>query len=121
MKYSLPRGFSYDIFKGSYTIKKGNVSTQDSYMDGPVAYVSMKGSLSLPKQQYDVVLKVSPHITASLPIVATIAGGPVAGIATWVASKIINQGMKQVSAYTYKITGPWNSPVVQQLSITQKK
>jgi uncharacterized protein (TIGR02099 family) len=114
-------GFSYDIFKGNFKINKGVVKTNDSYIDGPVAYVSMKGALNLEKKKYDVILKVAPHITASLPVVATIAGGPVAGIATWVASKIINQSMKKVSAYTYKITGPWEHPVVQQISITQAR
>ena len=77
--------------------------------------------MNVAKKLYDVRLHVSPHITASLPIVATIAGGPIAGVATWVASKIINQGMQQVTGYTYKITGPWANPVVEQVSIYKKK
>jgi uncharacterized protein (TIGR02099 family) len=111
-------GFSYDMFKGSFKLNQGVMSTKDTYIDGPVAYASMNGQLNLVSKNYDLILKVAPHITASLPVVATIAGGPVAGIATWVASKIINHSMKKVSAYTYKVSGPWDSPVVQQLSIT---
>lgn len=118
-------GYSFDEFKGTFTIKHGVMNTQDSYIDGPVAYASMKGDLDLAKQLYDVDLRVSPYIMASLPIVVTIAGGPiagpVAGIATWVASKIINKGMQQISAYTYKISGPWADPVVQQVKIYRKK
>lgn len=114
-------GYSFDILKGSFEVRDGAISTQDSYIDGPVAYASMKGSLDLARQLYDVDLQVSPHITASLPIVATIAGGPVAGVATWVASKIINQGMQKIRAYTYKISGPWKQPVVQQVSIFRKE
>lgn len=114
-------GYSFDILKGSFTINQGVMTTKDSYIDGPVAYAGMKGNLDIGRQLYDVDLRVSPHITASLPVVATIAGGPIAGIATWVASKIINQGMQQISAYTYKVSGPWKHPVVQQVGIFRKK
>ncbi len=115
------QGYSFDIFSGSFQLKNGVMTTEDSYIDGPVAYASMKGDLDLAKQMYDVDLRVSPYITASLPVVATIAGGPIAGIATWVASNIINKSMQKISAYTYKISGPWSTPVVQQISIVRKK
>lgn len=115
------QGYSFDIFQGNFTINKGRMNTEDSYLDGPVAYASMKGDLDLVKRVYDLNLKISPHITASLPVVATIAGGPVAGVATWVATKIINQGMQKISAYSYKVSGPWKQPVVQQLSIIKKR
>ena len=97
------------------------MSTNNAYLDGPVSYVGMKGSLDLDNKLYNLKLQITPHITASLPIVATIAGGPIAGIATWIASKIINQGMRKVTAYTYKITGPWDKPVVQQYLKKSKK
>lgn len=114
-------GYSFDEFKGDFILKNGIMSTQNSYLDGPVAYAGMKGDLDLVKRLYDVDLRVSPYITASLPIVATIAGGPIAGIATWVASKIINKGMQQISAYTYKVSGPWADPIVQQVHLYRKK
>lgn len=113
-------GYSYDTFQGHFTLNNGVMYTKDSYIDGPVAYASMKGELDIIKQLYDMKVHISPHITASLPIVATIAGGPIAGIATWVASKIINHGMQKISGYTYKVTGPWQSPIVQQVNIIRK-
>jgi uncharacterized protein (TIGR02099 family) len=115
------QGYSFDVFQGNFSVNKGIMNTQDSYLDGPVAYASMKGDLDLTRRSYNLNLKISPHITASLPVVATIAGGPVAGVAAWVATKIINQSMQKISAYSYKISGPWSQPVVQQLSITKKK
>lgn len=110
-------GYSFDEFRGDFVMRNGILKTENSYIEGPVAYASMKGKLDIAKQYYDLDLKVNPHITASLPVVATIAGGPIAGIATWVASKIINQGMQKISGYTYKISGPWRQPVVQQVKI----
>lgn len=114
-------GYSFDEFKGSFKLKDGVMNTQDSFIDGPVAFASMKGDLDLVNHLYDVDLRISPYITASLPIVATIAGGPIAGIATWAASKLINKGMQQISAYTYKVSGPWDAPIVQQVRIYRKK
>lgn len=110
-------GYSFDVYKGNFVINDGIMTTKDSYIDGPVAYASIKGDINLAKQSYDLNLHVAPHITASLPVVATIAGGPVAGIATWVISKIVNQGMEKISGYTYKISGPWTDPIVQQVNI----
>ncbi len=110
-------GYSFDMFKGNFDLKQGIMSTQDSYLDGPVAYASMRGDFDLSKKLYDVNLRITPYITASLPVVATIAGGPIAGFATWVASNLINKGMQKISGYTYKISGPWLDPVVQQVSI----
>lgn len=115
------KGYSFDKFEGNFTLDKGLMSTPDSYIDGPIAYASMKGSLDIARQLYNLDLRISPHVTASLPIVATIAGGPIVGMATWVASKIINQGMQKISGYTYRITGPWKQPLVQQVSIIRKK
>lgn len=114
-------GYSFDIFEGHFNIAKGMMTTQDSYIDGPIAYASMKGNLDIARQLYNLDLRISPHITASLPIVATIAGGPIAGVATWLASKIINQGMQKISAYTYTISGPWREPLVEQTKIYKKK
>lgn len=114
-------GYSFDHLEGSFNITNGVMTTQDSYIDGPVAYASMKGNLDITKQLYNVDLRISPHITASLPVVATIAGGPVAGFATWVASKIINQGMQKISGYSYKISGPWKQPMVEEVNIIRKR
>lgn len=115
------KGYSFDIFKGNFAINKGMMTTKNSYIDGPIAFASMKGSLDIVRQVYDLDLRVMPHIEASLPIVATIAGGPIAGIATWVIGKIIHQGMQKVSGYTYKISGPWKQPLVQQVIIVKHK
>lgn len=114
-------GYSFDKFDGHFVLAHGIMETEDSAIDGPVARATMKGSLNLDKQLYDLSLHISPHITASLPVVATIAGGPVAGLATWVASKLINQSMEKISGYTYDVSGPWHEPVVQQVHIYKKQ
>jgi uncharacterized protein YhdP len=111
-------GYSFDVFEGNFALKKGVVTTDNAHIDGPVAFAAIKGSIDLPRETLDLNLRVAPRITASLPIVATIAGGPIVGVAVWVASKLINAGREKVSGYTYKVSGPFKDPLVQQTSIT---
>ena len=111
------KGYTFDLFKGTFQIRSGIMSTDDSYIDGPVAFGRMSGDLDLVNQLYDLDLRIFPYVTASLPIVASIVGTPVAGVAVWAVSSLANKGMQKISGYTYKISGPWMSPVVQQISI----
>lgn len=112
------QGYSFDVFEGNFALKKGIVTTDNAHIDGPVAFAAIKGQIDLPRETLDLHLRVAPRITASLPIVATIAGGPIAGVAAWVVSRLINAGMEKVSGYTYKVSGPFKDPLVQQTSIT---
>jgi uncharacterized protein YhdP len=112
------QGYTFDVFKGNFKIRNGVMSTRDSLIDGPVAFGRMTGDLDLVNKLYDLDLRIYPYITASLPMVVTLAGGgPIAGIATWAISSLATKGMQKISGYTYKISGPWLTPVVQQVSI----
>ena len=111
------KGYTFDLFKGTFNIHRGVMTTDDSYIDGPVAFGRMAGDLDLVNQLYDLDLRIFPYITASLPIVASIVGTPVAGVAVWAVSSLANKGMQKISGYTYKISGSWFDPVVQQVSI----
>ena len=114
------KGFAYDVFKGHFILDQGLLKTDDAIMDGPIALIKINGGLNVLERWYDLELQVYPYIAASLPVVASIAGGPLAGVATWAASHVINTGMQQISAYTYKVTGPWGEPQVKQVGLKRK-
>jgi|GEM_PF-5846479 len=117
----LDRGFGFSIFSGTFNLRKGSAYTKNTFLDGPVAYVAMHGRLGLARQDYDVRLKVAPRIFASLPVVATIAGGPIAGAVAWVVGKFVNrQIIKQVTSYSYHITGSWTEPTIKETDIQAK-
>ena len=111
------KGYAFDSFKGTFQIKSGIMNTHDSNINGPVAYGTMSGDLDLIHQLYDLDLKIYPNVTASLPAVASIVGSPIAGVAVWAVSSLATKGMQKISGYTYKISGPWLNPVVQQISM----
>jgi uncharacterized protein YhdP len=114
-------GFTFDVFQGAFHLQDGMLKTDNTMMDGPIAHVKINGGLNVLESWYDLELQVYPYITASLPVVATIAGGPLAGVATWAANHVLNQGMQKISGYTYRITGPWMKPVVQQVKMFHAK
>jgi uncharacterized protein YhdP len=42
-------------------------------------------------------------------------GGPVAGVAAWVAQKLLKDPFDLMTSYEYKITGTWKDPQVAKL------
>ncbi len=113
-------GYSFDEFKGEFKMANGTLQTEKCSIDGPAASTDIYGRIDMVHHVYDLTARVAPQLTASLPIVATIAGGPVAGAATWLASKILNKGVQQITSYAYRITGPWKDPVVEPLKFYRK-
>lgn len=106
-------GFSFDTLRGDAELLHGDAVTNEIILDGPTAQVKVKGRIGLWSKTYDLILKVTPHITSSIPVIATIVGSPVAGLATWVAEKVVDAGMRKVVGYTYKVTGSWQNPSVE--------
>ena len=107
-------GFSFDVLEGHFKLGKGDTITDDLFLDGPVAKITMKGHINMLKRNYDLKLKVMPYLTSSLPIVATIAGGPIAGVVTWAADRVIRKEVAKMTAVHYTVTGPWEKPVIEQ-------
>lgn len=109
-------GFSFDIMQGDFNLQRGSANTRNAFLDGPVAKVSLRGRIGLASQDYDLILYVSPYLTSNLPLVATVAGGPIAGAITWIASKVLNPAVSQLTTYTYKVTGSWSNPTIAKLT-----
>jgi uncharacterized protein YhdP len=111
----LKMGLPFDKLSAELKADNGNLKIVRAEMNGPVASARLEGALSLIKRSYDVKVYLDPHVTSSLPVVAAIAGGPIAGVATWLVSKVVSSGMKNSKAYAYQIKGPWNDPLINQL------
>ena len=107
------KGFVFDKMQGDFTLAQGNVLASNIMFDGPVALVKAHGRIGLLKQDYDIILSVTPRFTASVPVAATVAGGPVVGLLSWVvADTIVAPALKKAITYTYHVTGSWDQPIV---------
>ncbi|MBN2689251.1 MAG: hypothetical protein JXR42_01410 [Gammaproteobacteria bacterium] len=106
------KGFEYDKFYGDLHLNSGNVYTSGLYLKGNVADITMQGQINLQKQLCNLLLTVVPYVTSSLPVIATIAGGPIVGAVTWVANELFEHTVQKAMPYRYKVTGNWNNPQV---------
>lgn len=109
-------GFSFDEMKGQFVLSDGNAQTRDTYFDGPIAHVALKGRIGLSDRDFDLKLNIIPYVTSSLPVIATIAGGPIAGIATWIADRVFTTAMKKNVDHYYAMKGSWDDPIVEKLN-----
>ena len=110
------KGYSFSEIRGDLKLQGNSVFAKALYLNGTVAEIYITGTLGISKQIYDLNVTVNPYVTSSLPILATIVGGPIAGAATWVISKVARFGVKKIVIYQYHIGGTWQDPIVKSRS-----
>jgi len=108
-------GFSFTELSGDFTFNNGSATSQNIYLNGPVARIDANGHINYVKKNYDMQVKVSPYVTSNLPILATIAGGPLVGAATWVVNKLVSPGVSKAVQHVYHVRGTWKSSGVVNL------
>ena len=108
------KGFNFKILKGRFSLNQGQAVTEGVFIDGPVAKVKMSGRIGLSTHDYDLQLDITPYVTSSLPIIATVAGGPVVGAVAWVTDKVLSPVVQKLTTYHYHVTGMWDSPVINK-------
>src|SRR5262249_41799270 len=109
------KGLVFDSIHGMILFNRnGLANVKNLIMKSAVAQVEIQCSLNLVLETYNLDVMVIPHLTSSLPVVATIAGGPVAGAAVWAASKVVSPIINKVTEDHYTVTGPWHDPVIKK-------
>ncbi|NKC12931.1 MAG: AsmA family protein [Gammaproteobacteria bacterium] len=71
---------------------------------------------------FDQQVKVTPHVSGSLPIAGAALGGVGAGVGAviWLAEKVLDTKIvDEAAASRYHITGPWSSPAIERLVNTE--
>ncbi len=110
------KGYAFNRLKGDVRLVNGNAYTDNADLDGTVAQINVVGRIGVARKNYDLILTMIPNVTSSLPIIATIAGGPIAGAVTWAADELFRHTLQPATAYKYKITGSWKHPTVVKLT-----
>jgi uncharacterized protein YhdP len=110
------KGFDFTSLQGNFRLRNGNAITRDVTIEGPVALVSIAGRIGMLNKDYDLVIKVVPHFTSSLPVIVGLAGGPVAGVVAWLANAVLGSTVQKIAETAYHITGSWSKPDVVKTS-----
>jgi uncharacterized protein YhdP len=108
-------GFAFDSITGALKIERGVATTDNFRIQGPAARVAMSGQVDLARETQTLKVRVTPHIAESVSIAGALIGGPVAGVATYLAQKILKDPIEQLASFEYNVTGSWTEPQVAKV------
>lgn len=108
-------GFQFDSIKGNALVRNGVLDTQDLHLDGSSAKVTMKGSVDLNRETQDLRVRILPTLGDSVSLLSAFAAGPVVGIGTLLANKVLGNPLDKLMSFEYNVTGTWANPNVEKL------
>jgi uncharacterized protein YhdP len=108
-------GFAFDEIAGTAKITQGVATTENFRIQGPAARVTMSGDIDLAQEAQKLRVRIVPEVTETVAIAGAIFGGPIAGIAAYVAQKVLRDPFGQAVAFEYDVTGTWSEPIVKRL------
>jgi uncharacterized protein (TIGR02099 family) len=105
-------GLAFDEIVGAIKVVKGVASTDNLRITGPAARIIMIGQVDLARETQVLRVKVNPQLSDTMSVAGALIGGPVAGVAAFIAQKLLKDPLDQIAAYEYDVTGTWSDPVV---------
>jgi uncharacterized protein (TIGR02099 family) len=107
------RGFAFDRIHGKVRIAGAHASSDGITIAGPAAEIAIRGSADLRAQRFDQVIEVVPRTGNLLTAVGAIAGGPMGAAIGAAANAVLRKPLGELSAKTYRVSGPWKDPAVE--------
>ena len=120
LKGLLSSGFPFGHIKGRIDLADGNAYTRDLTVKGPAGRIRVEGRTGLVAEDYDQTIRFKPELGTSLPVLGALSGGPATGVAIAVIQGIlrtIGPGVEEASELTYRLTGSWAAPKVDQVKV----
>lgn len=114
-------GFEFDNINGNATIKRGVLQTQDLYMDGSSAKVTMKGTVNLNDETQNLHVVILPTLGSSVSMLSAFAAGPLAGLGTLIVSKVLGNPLDKLMSFEYNVSGTWSDPIPVKVGQTPVK
>ena len=109
-------GFAFDSITGTAAVAKGVMRTQDFLMLGPSAQVAMSGNFDLAQETQLLRVRVVPSMGDSLSLAGLVLlANPIAGVASFLAQRLLKDPLGQVFAFEYAVSGTWADPKVEKV------
>ena len=108
-------GFAFDEIVGAFKISRGIASTESFRIQGPSARVIMGGEVDLAQETQKLRVRITPHVSDSVSIAGALIGGPIAGVAAFLAQRVLKDPLDQFASYEYGVTGTWSEPNVVKI------
>ncbi len=108
-------GFGFDAIHGKMTVKSGLMHTDRLQIEGPAARVVMRGDADLKHETQNLNVTVQPELGGSAALGIAVVN-PLAGVATLLAHKLLQNPLNKVFSFEYLVTGKWDDPKVEKIS-----
>jgi uncharacterized protein (TIGR02099 family) len=108
-------GLAFDEIVGAIKVVQGVASTDNLRIMGPAARINMNGQVDLARETQKLRVKISPHLSDTLSVAGALLGGPVAGLAAFVAQKLLKDPLGEITSYEYDVVGTWAEPLVNKV------
>jgi len=108
-------GFAFDDIEGHLTVASGVLHTEELKVEGPAAKVLMRGDVDLKSETQNLRVAVLPEIGSTVALGAVMLANPVAGVATYLAQKLLRDPLNKAFAFEYQVTGSWVEPKVEKV------
>lgn len=105
-------GLAFDEIVGAIKVGKGIAMTENLRITGPAARINMSGQVDLARETQKLRVKVNPQLSDTVSVAGALIGGPVAGVAAFIAQKLLKDPLDQIASYEYDVTGSWSDPQV---------
>ncbi len=112
-------GLAFDEIVGAVKVSRGIANTESLRIQGPAVRILMSGDVDLNAETQKLRVKVFPSVSDSLSVAGALVAGPIAGIAAFVAQKLLKDPINQMAAYEYSVTGTWSDPQMAKLDSSQ--
>jgi uncharacterized protein YhdP len=107
------KGFAFNTARGDFVFSDGKARTDNLRIDGPAAEIRVTGTTGLREEVYDQRVEVLPKAGGILPAIGLLAGGPAGAAVGVMAQAVLQRPLKQTTRVVYRVTGPWQKPLVK--------
>jgi uncharacterized protein (TIGR02099 family) len=108
-------GLAFDEIVGAVKVVRGVASTDNLRITGPAARIVMSGQVDLARETQNLRVRINPQLSDTVSVAGALIGGPVAGVAAFIAQKLLKDPLDQIAAYEYQVTGNWSDPQVAKV------
>lgn len=113
------QGFVFNRVTGGGRIEHGVLHTQDVLVRGSSADIFVQGDSDLARETQNLRLRVVPSLGEGVSGFAGMFAGPVVGLVTLLAQRLLKNPLGQIFAYEYSVTGTWADPKVDRVASAQ--
>ncbi len=109
----LIKGMEFDRIAGTYHLEDGRLHTADTKLEGPSATIRISGTTGIVDRSYDQVIRVTPSIRQTLPVIGAVSAGSSVGWGLLLLQNLFKKTIDKAVEVEYRIGGSWDDPKIE--------